>query len=290
MKKKFPPKLKIVLSAVFVVAVAFFVARAFWPEPADVRKPAKKVVLKKKKPALPVKKKAAPKKAPVAAAPPAGSSRMAIILDDWGMNASLVEDAVAIRRPLTLAVLPHLLHSREIAEEAHANGLSVMLHMPMQPKSLRSSEAHAIRTNTPDDDIRYFLDKALAGVPHVQGVNNHQGSAATSDLRVMRTVLSHLKKKGYFFVDSKVIATSAADEAAEETGIRFASRDVFIDNEPAVEAVKAKLREAIELAQRKGSVVVIGHDKRSTLEAIRQMVPEIEKNGVKLVHAKELVK
>ena len=120
---------------------------------------------------------------------------MAIILDDWGLNLALVKDAEAIERPLTLSVLPHLTHSREIADEAASHGLGVMLHMPMQPKSLRQPlEPRTILTTTPDAQILDYLDKALESVPHVEGVNNHQGSLATGDERVMKTVLSHLKK------------------------------------------------------------------------------------------------
>ncbi len=273
-------RLKIFFSVVLVCAVAFFVARVFWPKPSPYKPPAKKVV---------VKKKAAPaaKKTP---APAAEAARMAIILDDWGMNASLLDDAVAVDRPLTLSVLPNLKHSRDIAESAHAAGLGVMLHMPMQAKSLKAPrEPHTIMTTSSDAQILEYLDEALQSVPHAEGVNNHQGSAATSDARVMRTALSHLKKKGLFFVDSKVIATSVGSKMAAETGIDFATRDVFIDNVPAIDAIKTQLREAARQALKKGRAVVIGHDKKATLQAIREMVPEIEKSGVKIVSIKELL-
>ena len=269
--------LKIVLSVLFVALVAFFVARAFWPKPSPAPKPVPRAV------------KVVPKKRP--AKPQAAPVEMAIILDDWGQSGALVDDVVAIGRPLTLAVIPHLRRSYEVAEEAHGYGLGVMLHMPMQPKSNRQpAEPHTILTTSPDAEIERLLDEALASVPHAQGVNNHQGSAATSDLRVMRAVLKHLKEKGLFFVDSKVIASSVCEQAAREAGIRFASRDVFIDNVATVDAVKNQLWEAIRVAKYQGRAVVIGHDKRPTLEAIRQMVPEIEKSGVKLVLAKEMVK
>jgi uncharacterized protein len=279
-------RLKIALSVAFVLVVAFFVARAFWPKPDEPSKPAKKVVAKKKKAPAPVKKKAAP--APATA--PSGTYEMAIILDDWGASTAHLDEAIAIKRPITFAIIPHLATSRIVAEEAHAAGLGIMLHMPMQPKAKRPSEPHAILTSTSDAEIRKLLDEALASIPYVKGVNNHQGSAATSDIRVMRTVLSHLKKKGYFFIDSKVIATTQADEAAKETGIRFASRDVFIDNVAEVEAIKEELRKAIDTAIRKGSVVVIGHDKLPTLQAIKAMLPELDRAKVKLVLAEEMVK
>jgi polysaccharide deacetylase 2 family uncharacterized protein YibQ len=216
---------------------------------------------------------------------------MAIVLDDWGENYDLLRKAVAIRRPLTLAILPDLEHSRQIAEEGHRAKLGILLHMPMEPKSRGVDlEPETIMTTTSDADILRFLDRAIASVPRLEGVNNHMGSAATSDPRVMRTVLKHLKKKGLFFIDSNTIATTVAPAVAAETGIRFSKRDVFIDNEPDVEAIKAQLRIAAKKALARGQVVVIGHDKAATLEAIAAMVDELESQGVEFVYARDLVK
>ena len=273
--KKINPRLKIVLSVFFVALVAFFVARAFWPKPAPAPKPAPKI-------ALPVPEPVPPR--------PSGPARLAVVLDDWGQNASLVADAVAVGRPLTLSILPNLRHSREIADQAHARGLGVMLHMPMQPKGARQPlEPHTILTTTPDAEIVKYLDEALASVPYAEGVNNHQGSAATADTRVMRVVLSQLKKKGLFFVDSWVIATSVGRKTAGEVGVRFTQRDVFLDNVATVDEVKKQLDEAGRLALRHGRAVAIGHDKKPTLEAIRERAPELEKLGIRLVLVRDLL-
>ncbi len=217
-------------------------------------------------------------------------AKMAIILDDWGNNYSLVKQALAIDRPITLSILPHLSHSQSIAVESFSHQLGIMLHMPMQPKGTKEPlEPQTIFVTTPDEEIRRYLDEALVSVPHAEGVNNHQGSAATSDPRVMRTVLSYLNNKGLFFVDSHVIATSIVAKVARSVQIPFEERDVFIDNESKGPAIKKRLEEAKEIALSRGEVVVIGHDKRVTLEAIKEVVPKFEKEGVKFVLVKELL-
>lgn len=228
-----------------------------------------------------------PSRAPAPGQPP----RMAIILDDWGTNYQLLREAVRIGRPLTLAVIPHLPHSRRISSEAAAAGLGVMLHMPMEPFSkTQPLEPRTIRTTTSDAEIRRYLDEALRAVPEADGVNNHMGSAATSDERVMRAVLSHLRKGHYFFIDSHTVNTSVAPRLARELDVTFGRRDVFIDNEMDPDKIKVQLRRAVETALRKGESLVIGHDKAMTLRAVREMVPEIERAGVRLVLARELVR
>ncbi len=220
-----------------------------------------------------------------------GSPRLAVILDDWGNHYSLLKDAIAVGRPLTLAVLPNLPASSRIAEEAHRAGLGVMLHLPMQPVGgAQPLEPGTIKVTTPDGEIRRLIDLALRSVPHAEGANNHMGSRATSDPRVMRAVLGHLDRKGLFFIDSNTISTTVAPEIAEEVGIPFEQRDVFIDNVSQKEAVKKELLRAARMARRRGDVIVIGHDKRATLAALKEALPEIEKGGVRLVLARDLAR
>ncbi len=283
--------LKIIFSTLFVILISFFIVRACVHKHAirhEIEKP--HPIIKKKvihrNVVLPEEEKAAqmPSETPIQ------GPRMAIILDDWGNNYSLLKSAIDIGRPITLSILPHLTNSARIAEEAYENNLGVMLHMPMQPKNkTRGLEPHTIMVTDPDSVVVEYLDSALESVPHADGVNNHMGSAATSDERVMRTVLSHLTAKNLFFIDSDTDSTTVAPKIAREVGIKFAKRNVFIDNVPDEEMIKNQLEKAKAYALRRGRVVVIGHDKKMTLDVIKSMVPEIEKAGIKLVLVKELV-
>ena len=53
-----------------------------------------------------------------------------------------------------------------------------------------------------DEEIRRRVRRALRNVPHARGVNNHMGSKATANERVMRLVLSELKDRNLLFLDS----------------------------------------------------------------------------------------
>ena len=271
--------LKIVLSVLFVVMVTFLVVRGcvqkrrvFAPHRQEVLAPSRK----KRIPVVPLEKTAQP--------------RVAIILDDWGNNFPLFDQALAVGRPLTLSILPNLPHSKRIAEAAFSHGLGVMLHMPMQPENPKEKlEPQTILTTSSEADIIRYLDEALLSIPHVEGANNHMGSAATRDKRVMGIFLTALKKRGLFFVDSNVVQDTQGVSIAKSMGIPFAKREVFLDNEPDPAKIRKQLLRAKKLALSKGKVVVIGHDKKLTLEAIKEMVPEFEREGVRFVLVKELL-
>jgi len=284
--------LKITISVLFVVLVAFFVARGCLKKtphltetdemlraPMIVHKPV--VVAPKPKQAVP----APPAPAPLSVAP-----KMAIILDDWGTNFFLTKYAFDLNRPITLAILPNLPKSRQIAEEAHRKGLGVMLHLPMEPRQDGPPlEPNTIMTGMTEAGILKDMDVSLESVPYAEGVNNHMGSAATSDSHVMRIVLKHLKGKGLYFVDSHVVPETVGARVAQEVGVRFAERDVFIDNVMDESEIRTMLTKATKIALRHGSVVVIGHDRKLTLMTLQKMVPEIEKMGIRFVLVRDLV-
>ncbi len=281
--------LKIILPVLFVLIVGFFAVRGCVHKKAAAPSVTLGAPAAKKKVVL--APRAGEKQPAVVPAQKVSQPKIAIILDDWGNNYSVLKYAVGIGRPVTLSILPNLSQSRRIAEEAFASHLGVMLHMPMQPKSDKERlEPHTILTTTPDQDIQLYLDQAIASVPHADGVNNHMGSAATGDRRVMKVVLNHLKSKGLFFVDSYVIPETVTAEIANDIHIPFAKRDVFIDNQMNLISIKEKLEKAKKIALTRGTAVVIGHDRKMTLQAIKEVAPAFEKEGIRFVLAKEVVR
>ena len=129
----------------------------------------------------------------------------------------------------------------------------------MEPsnRSAMSEGSRTILTDMKEKEIRKLTQKAIESLPGIVGVNNHQGSKATSDKRVMETVLREVKKQGLFFVDSKTIATSVARDMAREMGVKTARNDVFLDNSKDVEDIRNQVYKAIEMAEKYGSAIAI---------------------------------
>lgn len=231
---------------------------------------------------------------PVAAkrpAAPAGRGEMALIIDDFGYNSGPIEAFAAINKPLTFAVIPYHQYSNQAAARGLSSGHQVILHLPMEPLSAASqSESATITVNMSDEEIQAMTVRAIQAVPGIIGVNNHQGSRATADKRVMQAVLSVLKSNNLFFIDSHTNSQSIGMSTARQMGVRTAINDLFIDNDNDVAAIKSKLRTACNMAVRDGSVIVIGHARMNTAAAVREMIPEIEAAGIRLVFVSEMAK
>lgn len=220
----------------------------------------------------------------------AADARLAIIIDDLGSDRAAAEAIFALGYPLTISVLPNHEHSLEIAQEAHRRGFQVMLHLPMQSIANDTPEARELHPGMPAAEVAALVDQFLQNVPDAAGVNNHQGSEATADAALMDELMPVLRDRHLFYVDSRTIAASVAYDTAQDFGVRSAFRNVpFLDDVAEVAAVRKQLELALRGAREKGEAVAICHPHPATLQALREVLPQAQAQGVRLVLASELV-
>jgi len=219
-----------------------------------------------------------------------GAAQLAIIIDDCGQWPQTERGFIALPVALTLSVLPHMRYGTAIARDARAAGKGVMLHLPMEPLSGIEPGPGHITVAMDDAAIAGQVRADLDDVPLATGVNNHEGSRATADDRVMRAVARVLAERHVFFIDSRTNGASIAERDTLAAGVPSAGRDVFLDDVDELGAVEAQLRAAAALARRHGSAIAIGHPRAQTLLAVRALLPELAQEDVTLVLARDLVR
>jgi uncharacterized protein len=217
--------------------------------------------------------------------------RLAIILDDVGSDSGAVNAIFALHYPLTLSVLPNHPHSSDIALAAHRRGYQVMLHLPMESIGNETPEAHELRPGMSRSEISKTLNSMLQSVPYAAGVNNHQGSLATSNPHLMSELMPQLRAHQLFFIDSRTTAATVAYDSAQAAHVPCAFRNVpFLDDVQDVGAVRRQLEIAAKDAREKGQAIAIGHPHPATLRALAEFLPQAEAEGIHLVHASDLVR
>lgn len=190
------------------------------------------------------------------------------------------------------AVLPGLRWSAASALSLKEGGKEVLLHLPMEPAGypkVRPGPGVILMSQT-DAEILRVLEEDLASVPGAVGVNNHMGSAATADPRVMRTVARALAGRGLFFLDSRTTVATVAEHAAQVAAVPAVSRRIFLDDVATESAVRAQLAELVRRAREEGAAVAIGHPYPATLAVLEKELPGFAGKGVVLVRVGELVK
>lgn len=218
------------------------------------------------------------------------TGRLAIVIDDAGRDLDSQHIYEQMGIPLTLAVMPDQVHTRDAALSWRAHGLPVILHQPMESVSGIGMEPKVILTSMSDAAIRQMLRDSLSQLPEAVGINNHQGSKATIDARTMDIVMNELHHRGLFFFDSHTNSTTAADKAAKTYGVPYVRNDLFVDNSASVSDICAMIQEGADRAKKKGTYIIIGHCRPHTAEAFRQMVPKLKAQGIEFVYLSSLKK
>jgi uncharacterized protein len=212
--------------------------------------------------------------------------QVALVIDDVIDDLARMDRYAALGIPLTFAILPQNDSSRVLAEKAHQLGLAVILHLPMEPLALAHHDPgpDALYLKMSPDQLRHQFEKAVARVPHIEGINNHMGSAFTADASKMRLVMHWVKERHLFFLDSRTNEKSLAPQAARECGVPCLINETFLDNVDDVQTIEQQLDRVIALAKRNKRTVAIGHYPRKHLvKALANKIPKFRAHGVRWV-------
>lgn len=200
------------------------------------------------------------------------AGKLAIVIDDFGYRPQTENQILALSPDISIAVLPNSPHAREMATKAHQGGHEVLIHLPMAPLSKQPLEKDTLRPDMNSDEIKRIISDAMNKVPHAVGLNNHMGSAMTSNLFGMQKVMWELSRHNLYFLDSMTIGNSQAMRAAAGTGVKVVKRKVFLDDSQNENDIRTQFNRAIQLARRNGSAIAIGHPHPSTVRVLQQMV------------------
>jgi len=202
---------------------------------------------------------------------------IAIILDDVGYDLKALRRALAFSWPMAISILPNAPHARKAALLAHEAGHAVMLHMPMEPLNPRyqkQMDDSFIRVGMQRDQVRQLMLNALIRIPFVEGVNNHMGSRLSALEEPMRWVMQVCREQKLFFVDSRTNKDSLAAQLAQEAGLRWGERRVFLDDSIEPEKLRQSWRMARKRLAKNGFVIVIAHPHKQSLDFLAHLSDE----------------
>lgn len=227
------------------------------------------------------------------------SGKLALIIDDFGQNQNGMKEMMEINRPLTFAIMPFLEFSEQDAIEAHNRGYEIIVHLPMQ-SSFGTSASRAlgprpVTLDKSDNEVQNIVKDSLDSVPYAVGMNIHMGAIVSENVRIMTDIMTVLRERGLYFIDSRTSQRTVCRSVAEKLGIKFAERKTFLEHASKTKNyIEKQLLIAGDLAIKQGSAIAIGHvgneGGKLTAECIKEMIPKLERMGIELVFVSELVK
>ena len=195
------------------------------------------------------------------------AAQLVIVVDDVGYNLERAQRLVDLPGRLTLGMLPFAPYTPQIARQASRRHKEIILHQPMEPIAANRSqiEQGTLMLAMSDERFDSQFAAALANVPQAVGVNNHTGSLLTQYHEPMNRLMGNIQQRGLFFLDSRTTHLTVAESTAREWHVPTLRRDVFLDNDPSMAAIRRSFQLALEIARRQGHAVVIAHPYGSTL-------------------------
>ncbi len=284
------PNLAVIVLFFIVLIQAFFLFKAYGPK---TKHPNKTQTVKAgiKTPAnIPQSVLLPPSVQKPAAIPTIG--KIALIIDDSGYSAKDCSRLSAITEPVTISILPQLPHSSDVAQCANAQGKEVMLHLPLEPHVFREEYPanYFIKTSMSSTQIVKRLNEAIQSVPHLSGINNHEGSKATEDSRVLYIIFKELAKRNLFFVDSRVTSQSVCKTLAGKLNLPFTGRDIFLDNSSKRADIEQQFAALALRAKTHGVAVAIGHARTTSWGVMSEQIKALSAQGYEFITVQEMIR
>lgn len=201
----------------------------------------------------------------------AKEAKVAIIIDDMGYRLS-DQSAFELPTHVTFAILPHTDQSKRFSIQAHQQGRTVLLHLPMETLKPQKLGPGALLASMNVDTIAVTLDQALKTVPNAVGVNNHMGSKLTQMSFPMTTLMEALSERHLFFIDSRTTRFTKAHKIAVQTGVPVLERRVFLDHELTQGFITQQFRRLLALSQKYGQAIGIAHPHPLTIKLLKRLI------------------
>lgn len=211
------------------------------------------------------------------------NAMLAIIVDDGGYRLDLAKRVAELDIPLTWAIMPYERHTREFADIASEHNVPYIIHFPMQAEIDKIPGVNAIGKGMSSADIRIEIAKAFSILPDAVGLNNHRGSLATSDKKIIQPVIDEIKIRNKIFVDSRTSAKSVGYDIAKEAKIRTFINRGFLDNRSDEKYIELEFKKVVNKALKNGNAVVICHFRPETITFLEKLNEIRETIPVKLV-------
>tara|TARA_B100001121_G_scaffold2333_1_gene2165 strand:- start:245 stop:1081 length:837 start_codon:yes stop_codon:yes gene_type:complete len=215
-----------------------------------------------------------------------------LVIDDFGYRNDNISDGfLNLSIPLTCAIIPGHTASKKFAEKAVSYGKEVIIHMPMESENYSPGEdEYKLLTSMTSELLENKLIQAFESLPEAIGMNNHQGSKATSDSKTMTVLASVLKDRGKYFIDSRTSSLTIGEKTMVSFGVPTARRNIFLDNNNDLDKIEEQMNKLANSAKKNGFAVGLGHARKNTLSVLEKVVPDLLDKGFVFQFASQVVK
>lgn len=219
--------------------------------------------------------------------------RIGLVIYGLGTSAAATRRAIqGLPGEVTLAFSPYTSRLRNWIDFARAASHEVLIMITPGPikkrvfnKPERQEQVNWVSNNTLD-----VLSSVLSREKNYIGVTNYFPPGVNFDAGDLQKLFQMLKEKGLLFLESRPTEEKSSRNISNKFRLPFAANKIFLDNLASRIAIRKKLKEAEQIAQSQGEVVVMGFFYPVTLELVMAWTKSLDSRGFSLAPISALAK
>jgi len=217
--------------------------------------------------------------------------KISIVIDDVGYEYLSFNSFTKLQFPITFAIIPGLKDSKKYYDLLKNKNYEIILHIPMEPiKGKQFVEKNGLFIDLSELEIRKRITNYFNEYPKAFGANNHMGSKAVTDEKLMTILMEELNNKNKFWLDSMTNEKTLAPEIAKIKNVKYFERSVFLDNQKDYFSIKKSMDRLYFEAKNKKFAVGIGHAQTFELARVLKEFYNLNKEQVEFVNLKDQIK
>ena len=220
------------------------------------------------------------------------TAKMAIFIEDFGFQADQTTiEYLSFDEPLTIGMIPEKKLTPWTAQIANEYHKEIVIMLPMEPVPAKYSKQSGavIMVHYPQEKIQRIITESIGKIPHFSGLTNYYGSRIVDDSRVMSVVFSEISSKQAYFLYNPNSRSSSAESVAKKYNVPFKSVNLNVDTNSSVSALQDTLRRFAIFAQKTGDVIVSSKPTSAFINALKNELPVLKQNGIRLVYVSDLM-
>ena len=217
--------------------------------------------------------------------------RIALVLTQVGLNASLIEPSMALPEDVSLAISPYTEKAANWLTMARVRGHEALLDLPMEPKDFPISDAGPLALSPREKAeentkrLHMVLAKAQGYVGVIANPNEHFLSQAGSAL----PVLKELGSRGLLLIGSNSRAAVTLSQTRAQSKITALSNSIALDASSGEARLRADLGDLENAARKDGQAVGILRPTPMALPVLAAWMKEMQAKGIRFVPSTALL-
>jgi polysaccharide deacetylase 2 family uncharacterized protein YibQ len=211
--------------------------------------------------------------------------RVAVVVTGLGLSRTATEQAIAtLPGAISLSFSPYTRDLESWITRARRAGHETLIDLPMEPLDFPRDDPGPLTllTSLSLVDNLNRLEAALGLAPGYVGITTRLGAQFTTVEDALLPVLEELRDRGLFFLDTRQTSRSIASELASSIQLPRAFNNVFVDAQPASDAIDRALASLEAIARQQRFAVGIAQPMPVTLDRLARWAGTLDGKGIAL--------